>query len=315
MLIKTYELWPGRHDVTLTVFIHTSDHIFASKNKRPAIICCSGGGFIECSRDGDGGDHVAMSFASDGYNAFVLQYSSADRSKKEDVLFPSQMYDLGKAILMIRQHADEWKTDPDKITIVGFSAGACICALYATTYHQDHMLKKLNAATCDLEISAALLIYGIYDFKALLRYQNEHPAPDGINAGPDGIQCIFGQKNPSKEQLERYSPICQVSSMTPPLFLAAAIDDPAIPAVQTLDMAKKCHEEQIPYEVHVFQRGGHGFSLGRYLADEYRQDKALSCSAWVPMAKTFLTHLFAPESAEHEPDFEKLMKMLAEGNK
>ena len=309
MIIQTIELWPGRHDVRLTTFIHTPDHFFPVHNKRPAIIVCPGGGFSVCPKDGNEGDPVAMSFACDGYQAFVLEYSVINNSKKEDVLYPAQMYDLGKAVLTIREHADEWEIDTDRIVIVGFSAGAFVCAQYATTYHQGYLSRKLNTTKDQLKIAAAILVYGIYDYAAQIQYEEEHPAPDFL-VKEDCSDYVFGTLHPTKQQLEENSPILNVSRFTPPLFLVTAIDDPAIPAVQTLDMARKCHEMNVPYEVHVFERGGHGFSLGRYSDDAYREDKALSCSAWVPMAKKFLNHKLAPETAQYEPDLAKLLESM-----
>ena len=65
-------------------------------------------------------------------------------------------------------------------------------------------------------------------------------------------------------------------------------------------MALALQKAGIPYELHMFEHGDHGFSLGRHLVDTYRSDKAHACAAWVPMAKTFLLHHAAPETAQYE---------------
>jgi hypothetical protein len=65
-------------------------------------------------------------------------------------------------------------------------------------------------------------------------------------------------------------------------------------------MAKVLHEKKIPYELHMFEYGDHGFSLGRNLFEGYREDKVHACAKWLPMAKTFLLHKAAPETTECE---------------
>ena len=112
MIIETYKLWEDRDDVKLTAFLDQPNPLFAQFNppKRPAVIVCAGGAFQECDRHGGEGDPVAMSFAIDGYRAFVLEYTVAKNVPEgKEVRFPVQMLDYGKAIMLIRENAEKWK--------------------------------------------------------------------------------------------------------------------------------------------------------------------------------------------------------------
>lgn len=66
---------------------------------KPAIIVCPGGAYQTCPRHGNEGDPVAMTFAADGYQAFVLEYSVATKTSQQNMMFPAQILDLGKAML------------------------------------------------------------------------------------------------------------------------------------------------------------------------------------------------------------------------
>ena len=74
MRIETIRLWEGRDDVELTMFLNLDDPFLKIKRKRPAIISVPGGAYQTCPRDGHEGDPVAMAFAIDGYQGFVLEY-------------------------------------------------------------------------------------------------------------------------------------------------------------------------------------------------------------------------------------------------
>lgn len=80
-----------------------------------------------------------------------------------------------------------------------------------------------------------------------------------------------------------------------------AANDTMVPALHSLRMAEALAAHHIPYELHIFQNGEHGFATGAPMgANVYRLDQYKSCGAWVDMAKTWLLHWAAPETAEHD---------------
>lgn len=297
MRIETVRLWEGRDDVELTMFLHLPEGLIPNPVKKPAFIAVPGGAYQSCPRHGGEGDPVAMSFAADGYQGFVLEYSVASRAPEGKTRFPAQLIDMGKAILTIREHADEWGVDPDKIVICGFSAGAHLCSMYAATW-QDGMLEgELGCEKAQLSVMAALCIYGLHDYVLQEEFNRTHP-----NMMSDGSANIpvFGSAHPDKEILEKYSPVLLANTAMPPMFLAAAADDGLVPAMHTLRMAQRLQELGMPYECHLFQYGEHGFALGRNLFEPFRQELAHGCAQWVPLAKTFLMHLISPETTKAE---------------
>ncbi|MCD8232265.1 MAG: alpha/beta hydrolase [Clostridiales bacterium] len=302
MKIETLKLWDDRDDVELTTFLTMPDPFFPDPIKKPAVIVCPGGGYNNCPRHGTEGDAVAMTFAADGYQGFVLEYSVAEKAPKEKVLFPNQLLDFGKAILTIREHADEWYVDVNRISIIGFSAGAHLCGMLATTWHQDLLSGYFHEDPEVFRPLAAMCIYGLFDYV----YQNEFNRSQAGSSNPmlQGDLCthVFGVSVPERTEEEKYSPYYQVSEKTCPMFMAAAINDGLVPAIQSVRMAEKLHEAGVPYELHMFQYGDHGFGLGRNLVEPFRNELAHACAEWVPLAKTFLMHQITPETTDKEKD-------------
>lgn len=297
MKVETIRLWEDRDDVELTTFLHMPDAFIPNPIKKPAMIVCAGGAFQNCPRHGNEGEPVAMTFAVDGYQAFVLEYSVSQKAPEGKTVFPAQLLDLGKAFLTIREHADEWGVDVDKISIVGFSAGGHLCSMYAAVWHTDLLA---NYFKCDVSLfkpMAALVIYGVHDYVL----QEEINRSQQLFATQSDIsKIIFGSDDPSKEILEKYSPVLQATIHMPPVFLATATDDGLVPAIQTIHMAEKLQSIGVPYECHLFQYGDHGFALGRNIFEPFKQELAHSCAQWVPLAKTFLMHLISPETLKPE---------------
>ena len=293
MYIETFKLWEDREDVELTTFITLPDPIFPDKRKKPAVIVCAGGSYLTCSRHSPEGDQAAMVFASEGYQAFVLEYSVRERAPEGKVLFPAQILDYGKAILTIREHADEWCVDMSKISIIGFSAGAHLCGMIATTWHEKLLSDYFGEKSEVFKPLCAMLLYPITDY----RIQNEHLRNNFIPVYPiEANNAVFGCVNPSEEEEIKNSPVCHVSENTCPIFIAAATDDMVVPSVQSLDLAKALHNKNIPYELHMFEFGNHGFALGQYIPESYRYDKKHANAKWIEMAKVFLMHKIADET-------------------
>ncbi|MBE5910112.1 alpha/beta hydrolase [Pseudobutyrivibrio sp.] len=290
MRIETIKLWEDRDDVELTAFLNLNDPFLKIKRKRPAIISVPGGAYQTCPRHGNEGDPVAMSFAIDGYQAFVLEYSNATKAPEGKALFPAQTIDMAKAILTIKEHAKEWDIDPEQISIVGFSAGSHVCGMYATTYNtenKDLLTEKFGCTVDDLSIMSALCIYGLHDYELQEKFNEEHP--NFMSDGKGNIP-IFGSAHPDKATLDKYSPVVQATTAMPPMFLAHALDDGLVPAMHTIKMAERLQELGVPFECHLFQYGNHGFALGRNVFEPFKDSLEHDASDWLPLAKRFLQH-------------------------
>ena len=300
MRVETVKLWEDRDDVELTMFLNLDDPFLKIKRKRPAIIAVPGGAYQTCPRHGHEGDPVAMAFAIDGYQGFVLEYSVATKAPEGKALFPAQTIDLAKAILTIKEHADEWDIDPNHVSIVGFSAGSHVCSMYATTYNtcnKDLLTNKFQCNSDDLGILSAICIYGLddYVFQERFNAECENFMSDGSSNVP-----VFGSAHPDEETLRKYSPVENATTAMPPMFLAHAANDGLVPAMHTIRMAQKLQELHVPYECHIFQYGDHGFALGRNIFEPFKDSLTHDAAAWLPMAKNFLQHLIDDRTLEKE---------------
>lgn len=153
------------HNVTLTAYLQPVGGEFPNIVKRPAILVLPGGGYTMCSdREAD---PVALAYLEAGYQAFVLRYSVGKHA-----IWPGPMNDLEEAIALIRANADEWNLYPDKLAVVGFSAGGHLAGCAAT------MAKN--------KPNAAILGYAAVEGETI---QNYHPTAPDVIAAVDYDTC------------------------------------------------------------------------------------------------------------------------------
>lgn len=120
--MKTQFIELANEGVSLTAYILDSSPELSNWEKRPAVLVIPGGAYKFCSdREAE---PIAMAFCARGYNAFVLRYSIGEGK----AAFPRPLDDAKQALSMIREKADEWNIEVDKIAAIGFSAGGHLCA-------------------------------------------------------------------------------------------------------------------------------------------------------------------------------------------
>lgn len=299
MIIEKIKLWPDREDVVLTAYITPAgENIPGPKppviEKTPAIVICPGGAYRNLQKPE--GDPVAAHFAAQGYQSFVLEYSVEMRCPKGKSLFPNQLIDFGKAWLTIREHAEEWNVDVERISIMGFSAGGNLVGMYGTTWHHDLLADTFHVGKEVFKPLCAISLYGVMDY----RIQAESILAQEASFVHEELPRCFGTMTPTKEQLEQYSPVCNVDEYTVPMFLANAQDDDCVPPVESLLMARKLMEHNIFVEYHLFPTGGHAFAFGRDTLQPYRQDKLRQCAQWIELVDRFLLYQNIPEAKKSE---------------
>lgn len=133
-------------DVTLTTMLQAVGGEFGGIQNRPAILILPGGGYSMCSdREAE---VIAYPFLYAGYQAFVLRYSV-----KENRTWPNPLEDYEQAITLIRERADEWHILPNKIAVIGFSAGGHLAACSATVSQKRPNAVILGYAAMEQDIS------------------------------------------------------------------------------------------------------------------------------------------------------------------
>ena len=301
MKIETIKLYPNRDDVTLACFIHKpSLELFGSK-KRPAVLICPGGGYRFCSdREAE---PVALRFAAMGYHAFILRYSTYsgftgknnvdEMQQIPEIEHPSPLRDLGKAMLTIKKHADEWLVDENKIITIGFSAGGHLCAMYATNWYKPVLSEHFKEDSEKFKPAAAILCYPLTDLVEINKQINSE-----INQGRKGTfeivnKIITGTISPSLEIMEELSPTRQVNEKTPPMFIWTTQDDTIVPVQQILLMGNALAEKGIPFEMHIFEEGVHGLSLASQITANNKNYLNYDAAKWIDLAEAWLLKRFA----------------------
>ena len=115
----------------VTTYILDSSHEVDANRKRPAVIICPGGAYRLCSERE--AECFAVRFMAMGYHAFVLNY------RVDEARFPEQFKEVAATIALLRDKADEWHIESDKIAVMGFSAGGHLCTSLGVLWHMQEI--------------------------------------------------------------------------------------------------------------------------------------------------------------------------------
>ncbi|HZH59031.1 MAG TPA: alpha/beta hydrolase [Metabacillus sp.] len=305
MKSEVMKFYADREDVTLTTYVISDSPELLGGKKRPAILICPGGAYLSCSdREGEA---VALRFAAMGYHAFVLRYSTYMEGKpgfpdiqsemkvNENCLHPSPMREIGKAMLTIREHAEEWLIEVDKIALCGFSAGAHNCAMYSVYWDKPIIHEYFNEKPELFKPAATILGYTLSDYLFMRSFPK---SPIDTKLFEAANLAFTGNKEPDEETLKEISPALHVSESTPPMFLWATSEDTLVPAQHTLRMAHALADKNIPYEVHIYEKGPHGLSLSNQATAQAKSQIYQDAARWIVEAEAWLEKRFALELPE-----------------
>lgn len=311
-VIKLYE---NRDDVTLTTYILEDSPELLRGKTRPAILICPGGGYFSCSdREAE---PIALKFASMGYHAFVLRYSVYGEDAfphlmegipvKEKSQYPNAMREIGKSMLIIREHAKEWLVDTDRIAVCGFSAGAHNTAMYATGWQEDVISEYFHEEKEKFRPAAAILGYTLSDYLFMKEsVKGCNPMDRAFFAGSN--TAYMGKPDPDDEMLEKVSPARHVTEYMPPAFLWATSQDTLVPVQHSIIMARALADHKIPFEMHIFEEGPHGLALATQASAEAKSQIYPDAAKWADLAGCWLEKRFAlplPEKSSFEEMLEK----------
>ena len=289
-------LWEGRDDVAITAHLtEMPDMPGMSAPKRPAIIVCPGGAYLACSTFGGEGEQISAEFFASGYQVFMLEYTVAMKAGNHPTEYPNALRDLGKAMLTIRSHAEEWSIDVEKIVVCGFSAGGHLVGTLAAFWSAPILADYFHVPSEHFRPGAVIMCYPVADYVV----QEQFPyQPRDREAMTESNRVFFGNEHPSQVQLEAMSIPLHITKDTPPIFLVHAADDPLVSPLNALHMAESCVKKNVPCELHLFEQGGHGFGIGNDGAMQWRQDKRRRCGQWVNLALQWLDRQLYPETKE-----------------
>ena len=228
---------------TLTMFTPP-----AGKANGTAVIICPGGGYGILAFGHEGTD-IAKFLTGWGITAFILKYRLPnDEIMTNKSIGPLQ--DAQRAIQLVRERAEEWKINPKKIGIMGFSAGGHLASTAGTHFDKAYID---NPGNISLRPDFMILAYPVISFSKEL-----------VHAG--SRQNLLGL-NPTEEQIKFYSNELQVTKKTPPAFLVHARDDKAVPVENSLSFIKALQKKHVPHDSFFYEKGGHGFGLNNKTSD------------------------------------------------
>ncbi|AXB58279.1 alpha/beta hydrolase [Flavobacterium fluviale] len=235
----------GKLQSTTQVSIPTLS-IFLPKDAKPnqtAVIICPGGGYMHLAFDKEG-TKVAEWFNSLGIAAFVLKYRLPnDLIMKNKNVGPLQ--DAQEAVRYVRQNAAKLNIDPNKIGILGFSAGGHLASTLSTHY-DDKVYESTYKVSARPDFS--LLMYPVISMEKQITHK--------------GSQTNLLGNNPSQDLIDSYSNEKKVTSQTPPAFLIHATDDTVVIPENSINYYLALKKNGVKAELHLYEKGGHGFGLG-----------------------------------------------------
>jgi len=241
------------HEPTLTVWAPAPGQANGT-----AVVICPGGGYAILSAEREGARYAEW-LNGLGVTCFVV------KSRLKEYGHPAPLRDVLRALRIVRSRAAEFGVDPHRIGIIGSSAGGHLASCAATLY--DHADGKTGAAldAVSARPDFALLLYPVI----LMEGPHIHR----------GSRDNLISAHPTPELAALLSTDRQVASATPPTFLVHAEDDATVPIENTLDFYAALRRAKVPAEMHLYEKGGHGFAM---------EAKHVPTAQWPQRAETWL---------------------------
>jgi acetyl esterase/lipase len=205
-----------------------------------AIIVVPGGGYSVVVYNGEGVSN-AKALAEQGIATFVLKY----RLPNDDIMTDRKigpLQDAQQAIKLVRENAEKWGLDKNKIGIMGFSAGGHLASTAATHFEKSYIENSNNTS---LRPDFQILVYPVISMSDGLTHMGSRDALIG--------------KNPSKEDVLLFSNEMQINSNTPPAYLTHTADDRTVDVENSIVYFQKLKEHKVEGEMHLYPKGDHGF--------------------------------------------------------
>lgn len=236
-----------------------------SKMTGATVMICPGGGYGILAASHEGSD-IAQWFNKIGVAAFVLKYrlpNPAIMTNQQEV----PLLDAMQGMTLIRQRADQYGIDPNKIGVMGFSAGGHLASTLATHYDRGKNASEMAKP------NFTILLYPVITF--------------GEKAHAGSRNNLLGKLNTSPDMIAYYSNELQVTAHTPPAFLVHAEDDKGVPVENSISYYLACLKNGVPAEMHLYPTGGHGFGM--------RTAKFGSLNTWPNALQAWLIALTNPK--------------------
>jgi acetyl esterase/lipase len=208
-----------------------------------AVIVCPGGGYEHLSMDKEG-DQIARWLNSIGVTAFVLKYRLGPKYRH-----PIELGDAQRAIRTVRSKAAEYRVLPDRVGIMGFSAGGHLASTAGTHFDAGNASAADPIDRLSSRPDFLVLVYAVISFN-----------PPYVHRG--SLRALLGEQ-PDPKLVENLSNELQVTAQTPPTFLFHTSGDTTVPAENSALFYLALRKAGVPAEMHIYERGPHGVGLAQ----------------------------------------------------
>jgi acetyl esterase/lipase len=226
-----------------------------------AIIVFPGGGYHSLTPYE--GDHYARWLNELGISTFVLKYRLGSRGYRHPVM----LQDASRALRLVRARAAEWNVDPNRVGIIGSSAGGHLASTLMTHFDSGDAQSTDPVERKSSRPDLAILCY---------------PAINMGDIAHEGSRKLLLGGNASEDLVTSLSTELQVTKDTPPAFLFHTADDPVVPVEHGLRFAAALADNKVPFALHIYPHGRHGLGLGtREWNPDERHPWTAQCKLWL----------------------------------
>ena len=227
-----------------------------------AVVICPGGGYGHLAMDHEG-HQIAEWLNSLGVAGFILEYRH--RNSGAGYGHPAPLQDAQRAVRMVRSRAGRYDIDPNRIGILGFSAGGHLASTAGTHFETGNAEAKdpIDRVSCRPDFM--VLIYPVISLAESFTHKGSGRNLLGDNPEPKLLDYLSNEK--------------QVTAQTPPTFLVHTYEDRAVPAENSIYFYLALRKAKVPAEMHLYQKGRHGFGLGKTIAAA--SSWPVRCAEWM----------------------------------
>jgi acetyl esterase/lipase len=213
----------------------------AGRGTGAAVVVCPGGGYRNLAMDHEG-DQIAKWLNSLGVSAWVLKYRLGPKYHH-----PVELGDAQRALRTVRYKAAEYRVSPDRIGIMGFSAGGHLASTAGTHFDTGNATAADPIDRIGSRPDFLVLGYPVISFTTPYTHKGS-------------LQNLLGD-NPDPKLVESLSNELQVTAGTPPTFLFHTTADAAVPVENSVLFYLALRKAGVPAEMHIYERGPHGVGL------------------------------------------------------
>ncbi len=227
-------------ECTLTAYIHDKSPELKIE-ARPAVVVCPGGAYMFLSdREAE---PVALQLFAQGFNVFTLYYSFGEQAKENRPII-----EVCKTVKLLREHAEEYDVDSDRVFVNGYSAGGHLAAACGAMYDLPEIRSAVGCENNDLHRPTGVVLA----YPVIVSDKYDHR---------DSFSMLCGSHDATKEQRAYYSVERYVTKKTAPAFIWHTVEDMLVPVQNSIIYSKQLADNGVSFELHIYPHGPHGLVL------------------------------------------------------